>query len=142
MEAVLEMGVRLHLSQELNDEYDRNASKWFRSWLKKMWSRRLVDRIELRNFESIRGGLQSSVTRDDAHLVAAAIQDHARVLSLDERARIAFVSEGSAVPGLRGVLWANPSVKKERVVEWIKRGLKDDKHRRLGEHRSRRTSAP
>jgi hypothetical protein len=68
----------------------------------------------------------------DCHLVEAALATDLRVASLDDRVRGHFGRLAGTIDVLRPILWVNPAIAEERVVDWLESGAPDQKRRRLG----------
>ena len=68
----------------------------------------------------------------DIHLVEAALRYDQTIASLDDRAREHFAYAGVNVGELRSIIWVNPSKPEEKCVDWLKKGAKQEKSRKLG----------
>jgi hypothetical protein len=67
----------------------------------------------------------------DAHLIEAAIATDRLIASLDRNARGHFRRLAAALNPLRRIVWVDPSIEKERAVDWLEKGAPDQSHRRL-----------
>jgi len=70
--------------------------------------------------------------RKDLHLIEAALDQHAAVISSDEKARKPFHTVAQNVKKLTKIVWVNPEQNHEAVLSWLKAGAKPERQWRLG----------
>jgi hypothetical protein len=73
----------------------------------------------------------AAIVLKDCHLIEAALATDCRIASLDDRARGHFARLVAAISVLEAVLWVNPAAPDEQVLDWIERGARDERRRRL-----------
>src|SRR5207249_2170396 len=67
----------------------------------------------------------------DAHLIEAALATDLRVVSLDDAARGHFCRLAASVDSLQRVVWVNPVIEGDEVIDWLTAGAPDKPARRL-----------
>jgi hypothetical protein len=139
LEAVRDSGHALVLSEQLADEWVRHASFSSQTWLVQMYARKRVRRVEIQSdgdlgnavFAAHTTGLSRAEVLKDAHLATAALASDNTVISGDRRARRAFATASSTVRPLGRIIWADPTLEIEAVVQWLVQGASPDAVRRL-----------
>ena len=125
----------------LEGEYRKHAKgKAFQRWRKQMANKRKLIRVAANRMSEIRNRLINACHDDDiarivakdSHLVSAAIEHGAIILSRDDQCRNHLRSICQDIEGLDRILWVNPSREEEDVVPWMNRGAPDENQRRLG----------
>lgn len=156
LQTILEVRLRVAFTPQLRAEWKSHASRQAKRWLKQMHGRKLVLRALSPSDSSVLrpGGALANLdavidrqftapgervaVRKDIHLVSAAVECIAPVLSRDDRARRRFAGLCGMCRGLRTVEWANPSSANEKVVGWLARGAPVESGRRLATSGSKR----
>ena len=126
-------------SPSIKKEWDKHQSNYALEWLVSMVKIRKLRYIpdapndEFR--ESVRdnnpdGGVVEIILKD-AHLVEAAWATEHRVTSLDDVVRGHLCRSIAYCPQLQTILWANPAIEAENIVDWIENGLPDEDARKL-----------
>ncbi|MEX0716424.1 MAG: hypothetical protein WD066_07555 [Planctomycetaceae bacterium] len=133
--------VRHHLatSREVFDEYREHQSRFFKKWLRSMFSRKLHARVEPGSVEDIRTALEQldvlsrdrQATIKDLHVVATAFEADRLVASMDETARRCFSAATVTAARLKEIAWVNPTLEADEPVEWLEAGAKNEHFRRL-----------
>jgi hypothetical protein len=132
-------GHRMAWSPSIEKEWTKHQSNYALEWLVSMVKIRKIHRIpdahndEFR--ESVRennadGGVVEIILKD-AHLVEAAWATDHRVTSLDDAVRGHLCRSFAYCPQLHTILWGNPAIEVENVLDWIENGLPDDDARKL-----------
>jgi hypothetical protein len=67
----------------------------------------------------------------DAHLIEAAFVTDSHVASSDEAVRGHFRRLAATYHSLRRVVWVNPVIEDEQIVEWLEDGARNKPSRRL-----------
>lgn len=121
------------LNRSLQDEWRRHASRFARTWLVQMTSRRKVAFVQGtgRTVQAILDGLvlpseRRAALEKDIPLIEAAMQSDKIVLSLDDKAIASFadlVKAGACGP----LWWCNPSDPQPDPTSWVRTGAKPDK---------------
>jgi len=144
LETILKVCHRAALSDELKLEWDRHGKKSrnFMRWWKSMTNRRKIVRQDLRRLEELKGRLIRVANKQlhgllekDAHLVAAALEGNAVLLSRDEKLRSHLEKLAHRIQGLGDVLWVNPSRDLDTALEWLESGAPDGPEHRIGYQR-------
>ncbi len=133
---------RMVMSPDIKKEWDILRSKFARSWRLSMFRRNLVKSVDPPAMEdtwnsvarTISDPTKKAAAKKDFHLIRAAIETDRVVISLDEKSRQLFASASSTVSSLGKIVWANPSVAKEKVVSWIKGGAALESSRELSNY--------
>jgi hypothetical protein len=139
LSAILKAQHRLALSSEGLTEWRKHRSRFARSWLVQMFSRKLVELMGDVRDDALRHQLRSCALSDskwramekDAHLVEAALRADRIVISRDERVRALFRAACPSIRELRDILWANPEIEVEQVISWLEAGTKLEVKRKL-----------
>jgi len=126
-------------SPSIRQEWDKHQSNYALEWLVSMVKirklRYIPDATNDKFRESVRdnnpdGGVVEIILKD-AHLVEAAWATEHRVASLDDAVRGHLCRSFAYCPQLQTILWANPAIEAENIVDWIEDGLPDDESRLL-----------
>ncbi len=139
LETMLSVGHHVVMTDAIKEEWNSHQSRYFRIWLRQMWSRKQVNRVEEESNDNLRKKINKAVTPKqkivvdkDVHLIEAAIATDRLVTSRDETARSAFGDASDDVGELRRIVWINPTQKYEKPIEWLQKGAKFEAHRQLG----------
>jgi len=139
LEAVLNICHCVVITREIAEEWNRHQSNFTVLWRSSMNARRKVVRPDTVTNGVLRTGIStSSLTEEgreaalkDTHLVEAALATGLAVVSNDETARALFRKIAHEIGLLKPIVWVNPVREEERAIEWLERGAKDEKKRRL-----------
>jgi hypothetical protein len=71
------------------------------------------------------------VMEDDFHLIDLALEADNAILSRDETARRVFEIAAPLVLLLRKIIWVNPCLPADTVIEWIRTGAKAEQRKKL-----------
>ena len=138
---ILSVCHRVVLGKELHSEWNEHArGKEFARWKKQMLNRGKVKKVSLRRAAEIAGRLRNVASTDeigeimarDAHLIAAALEHGARVLSCDRRVRHHLRTVAGKVQDLDRVVWADPTLPEENIDGWLDAGAPAEDRRMLG----------
>lgn len=140
--AIREGALLVSVSEELQAEWKRHASRYFVQWLRDMTSRRRVSVDALARVAEIGGRLrrlagaaEAEAVEKDAHLAAAGVEHAGRVLSLDGRMRdkLARIATADAPWHELGLVhWADPSIDDSgELCAWLRANAPDEKVRQL-----------
>ena len=139
LEAVLNVGHHVVMTQAIREEWHRHMSNYSRKWQTRMWVRQRVASIEGERDEQLHARIDGVVTQDqkaavakDIHLIEAAIATDQLVTSRDKRARRAFGDAAAVVHELRQVVWVDPTRDDEKPIDWLRNGAQAEASWRLG----------
>lgn len=139
LEAVLNVGHHVVMTQAIREEWHRHMSNYSRKWRRQMLGRRRVVSIEGERDEQLRARIDGVVTQDqkavvakDIHLIEAAVATDQLVTSQDEHARKAFGDAAAVMHELRQVVWVDPTQDDENPIDWLRNGAQAEASRRLG----------
>lgn len=139
LEAVLNVGHCVVMTQAIRNEWRCHMSKYSRKWQTRMWGRRRVFCLEDERDDQLRERIDGAVERDqkaivakDIHLIEAAVATDRLITSGDKRARRAFRDVADAVRELQRVVWVNPTCDGEKPIDWLQNGAQAEARRRLG----------
>ncbi len=128
-------------SEECLAEWKRHEQAFARGWRARMVAKRqVVFLVESCRDETLREKLERAAASEprrkamikDAHLIEAARATDRIVISLDEEARGLFRDAAPQVTEVRAVMWVNPDLAEEGVVDWLHAGARRDASRELG----------
>ncbi|MEA2046258.1 MAG: hypothetical protein U9N48_07055 [Euryarchaeota archaeon] len=130
---------RLVMTKDIGTEWKRNTSRWARTWLRNMNSKRRVYRPDLKSDDILRREIEDKASNEsdlnkmlkDLHLIDAAMATDRSIVSLDEKARKPFAAVSDKVGELRNIVWVNPAEEDERPVEWLLEGAPAEEERFL-----------
>jgi hypothetical protein len=128
------------MTEPIREEWDEHQSRFARRWLRSMFARRKVDRLQVSADPTFREHLSEAAPDDtvaaimakDCHLIEAARAADRSVLALDDSVRDHFRRAASQVRELREVSWVNPCSAEEEAVRWLAEGAPRERHRFLG----------
>jgi hypothetical protein len=145
LKAMLALCQRLVLTKSLAEEWDAHRSRFTKQWLRSMFARKQLDRLEAKSDQRLRKQVAQSaptaqvaaIMDKDCHLIEAAQAAEKRIVSLDERVRAHFHRAALhvkmlRVKMLRAICWVNPDRDDEQGIAWLEAGAPNDKERRLG----------
>ncbi len=139
LEEVLRICHKVVMTDAIADEWDQHQSNFARGWRRQMVAKKKLDRINappnriLRN-KIERAGLtenKQAAMIKDVHLIEAAGESDKTIISLDETVRACFREIAASVGELRNIVWANPTERKDAVLEWLEDGAKPERKRTL-----------
>lgn len=134
LDVVKEICNQLVMTENIWEEWDRNASTYAIQWAASMKSigklRDVVDGDSAaleRKIEALDiGEGQKREMLKDVCLITAAKASDCRVVSLDEEARRLYKKFGGPLAELKGIVWVNPEREEEDAVRWLERGTPND----------------
>jgi hypothetical protein len=134
-------GICLHVawSESIKIEWDKHQGSFASQWRVSMMNLKKLRPITNERLELFRAAIAeqsqdnnvAAIMLKDAHLVEAAWACDRRVASLDDTVRGHFRYLASAFDALRTIIWLNPAIEEEQVLEWLKSGAPAQRHRRL-----------
>jgi hypothetical protein len=144
--AVFDIGHSAVMSGDLLAEWNRNKSRFARTWLRKMYGARKVITLAQQPDTEFRERIEraaplstaAAAMRKDCHLLEAARATDRNVVSIDEKARGYFHAAAAHVRSLREVCWVNPAIAEEQPLDWLRQNAPLDRHRMLGAPAGRR----
>ncbi len=74
----------------------------------------------------------AEVLLKDCHLLEAALETDKLIVALDETVRQLLHEVVKHLGQFGNIVWVNPAKPEESAVDWIRRGAKAEKDRRLG----------
>jgi hypothetical protein len=130
---------RMAWSEAIKTEWDRHQSIFARQWLVSMMNLRKLRSVKDELLEELRAAIEvhspdKNVIRimlKDVHLIEAALATDLRIASLDDTVREHFRRLAASHEPLRRVIWANPTIEVEQVIEWLEAGAPAQRSRQL-----------
>ena len=128
------------ITDEIETEWDRHQSSFFRAWRTKMKSRRKLEwlsgcirkRLRARINDCGLRPAECSAAQKDVHLLEAALAADRIVCSLDSTAHALFIRVAQSYAPLAGIVWANPREHDDSLRAWLENGAKPVKSWQLG----------
>lgn len=121
--------LRIAFDARLFQEWNEHRSRHAREWLVSMFARRrVVTHASVPAWVALRTALERlsirarSAAEKDLHLVELARHDGWRIVSLDGKARRAFIQACSGCVELRRIAWADPTL--ESTLHWLADGAR------------------
>jgi hypothetical protein len=148
LQAVLNICHRAVFPPQLIEEWKKHASRFSQSWQVAMERRRKLDWIKAETDDELREAIaeiaaseneKAAMEKDAFLLEAAGATTDRMVVSRDEVVRGLFRELAVQLPRVGKVVWINPGREEDSALEWLRRGAKGERTRRLG-HRPRRKS--
>jgi hypothetical protein len=138
--AILDFSHRIVVSGPWLEEWQEHRSRYARSWLTKMYARRLVVKVIVKGNPKMRSQVERAAPSEkvaselvkDLHLIEAALISDKRIASLDDEARNYFSQAAQSIRALGTICWVNPERPEELPIEWLKAGAPHEEHRMLG----------
>jgi hypothetical protein len=130
---------RMAWNEAIKAEWDRHKSRFAAAWLVTMLNLRKLRPVPDEPLEVLREAIDGhsedanvvAILLKDAHLIEAALAADLRVASLDETVRGHFRRLAATHQPLRQIVWVNPAIEREQVIEWLKAGARLERARRL-----------
>ena len=130
LQAIKDHGHCLVLTKPIDEEWRRHMSKYARKWLISMYSSRRVIRCVPQVRQDFRAGIKKQCTcpwenaaaEKDTKLIEAAREADQRIASVDARAREFFARVSIVIEEIRHIIWVNPEVQSQELVDWLKSG--------------------
>jgi hypothetical protein len=131
---------RLVMTEAIREEWDEHQSRFARRWLRSMFARRKVDRLNVAEDSVFRERVTRAAPDDavaaimvkDCHLIEGARAADRSILALDDTVRDHFRRAATEVRDLRAVSWVNPCSAEEEAIRWLEEGAPRERHRFLG----------
>lgn len=128
------------LSPDIDAEWKKHRSRFFRLWLVEMNGRKRMCRIPDCRDEVLRrrvgrlpvGEPERQIMLHDCHLVEAACATDRTVISTDDRVRGHFTRACEQIHEIREIVWVDPDRHLEDAVEWLTGGARPERERKLG----------
>lgn len=128
--AVLQICHRVVMTDSISQEWAKHQSNFARRWRVQMVARKKMYVIDEAEDEDLRdsilqvadGKKERRVLEKDIHLVQAALASDGIVISRDESAWKAVLSVRPRVTRLQRIIWLNPTVNRQDVLDWLKQG--------------------
>lgn len=129
---VLQICHKAVMTPAVRDEWDKHQSNFARKWRSSMVAKKKLLLVDVPENDEIRnqvtsaniGQKQKNAMLKDCHLLEAAIANDFRVISLDDTVQELFKNELN-FPEVNNVLWVNPTVEAQQILNWLCHGAKD-----------------
>ena len=139
LRSVLEVCHRLVVTDSLVAEWNSHQSNFARTWRAQMVARKKVVLYKQRSRRRLRSRVERTaatvsdvdILRKDFHLLESAMDRDNTIVSMDETVRSLLKTACASVAEIRDVIWVNPSCDGESVIEWLERGARPERQRRL-----------
>lgn len=140
LEAVRDAEYGVVRTEAIHIEWKKHQSQFTKIWFASMIARKQVCWLNAPADDQLRRNIEkhapSEKKRDamlkDTHLVEAALQADKIVISMDETVRQAFGDVAHRVRPLALIVWVNPCISEEAVIDWLQRGALLETERCLG----------
>jgi hypothetical protein len=142
LEAVRDTKHRVVRTEAISIEWDKHQSKFTQTWLIDMVKRKQICWIDAPADDQLRRDIEryaiaiSEKRRDamlkDTHLIEAALQADRIVISMDKKIRHYFGQVAHQIQPLALIVWVNPCISEETVIDWLQYGAPLEKERLLG----------
>lgn len=128
------------LSPDVETEWKKHGSRFFRRWLVEMYGRRRVRRIPDCRDEPFRrrvsrlpvGDPERAIMLHDCHLLEAALATGHTVVSTDDQVRGHFTRACHEIREIRVIVWADPDRDCHDVIRWVTNGAPLERERTMG----------
>ena len=136
LQAMLDADLALVTSEEILDEWRRHRSRYSGRWLKSMFARKRVQKVQppqharLRRACAALSPLRRADAEKDLHLVEAALGVDQRIISLDDKARALFVGLSVSVKTLVTLHWGHAGT--PACLKWLQASTPHAKPLQLG----------
>lgn len=118
------------MDNRLSKEWKKHQSMYAKMWLASMISKRKVNRIPSGDLPSLAMEIEESdiathhirAAKKDIHIVELALKTDRLILSMDERAKLAFSEVARTSRKIRKLNWVNPI--DDNVISWIREGAR------------------
>ena len=139
LSAILSLSYRIVMTEKINNEWKRHASRFARRWRVSMDARKKVDRINPPEDQTLQDKITTTtsdeneieVMEKDFHLLQAALATDQTVISLDETVRELFARTSQSVGEIQHIIWVNPDRLEEQPILWLQNGAPPEAHRQL-----------
>lgn len=139
LKAVLEIRHRMVLTEAIAQEWDEHQSGFARRWRVEMFARKIVERIDVPEDESLRHRVARAaddphiavILHKDCHLIEAALASDKRIASIETSSRDHFRDVARSVKELPRIGWVNPDDPAEAAIGWLAAGADLRSCRRL-----------
>jgi hypothetical protein len=137
LDAMIDGGHLLAMSQPLEEEWKEHASRYAVRWWVLMTSRGKVKTVAQntsldQRILKVIDQQARGVVMKDLHLVGTALAADKRIISLERRVHRHLHKAALQIPELQELIWVNPANKEEEVPNWLRDGAPDEQHRHLG----------
>lgn len=130
---------RMAWSEAIKAEWDRHRSIFAGQWLVSMMNLKKLRPVKDESSEALREAIAehsrdeniADIMLKDAHLIEAALATDLSIAALDDTARGHFSRLAASYEALRQIIWVNPSIEEEQVIEWLNTGAPAERSRWL-----------
>lgn len=127
------------MTSAIEAEWKKHESNFARTWRRFMMERRKLFFVAVDSGNDLRSRIEdvASSKKDreamlkDCLLIEAAMATDQTIISLDEIVRRLFALASPNVRALREIVWVNPDNVDEQPVEWLRKGAKPERNRKL-----------
>lgn len=140
LECIRNHNHKMAMSESIRAEWDHHQSRFARLWRLSMMARKQIVPLNEDDLPDLGPRILKATSDEslqaimikDKHLLEAALIADKRVLSKDDKVRDQIRAHIQSLSEVRKILWCNPCEEKERVVDWLKQGAPNDRHREFG----------
>ncbi len=140
LKTMLNSGHAVVVTEMISEEWRRHQSSFTRTWLRTMYGKRKVCKLDISANEELRGKIKQVTVEEkkrnamlkDVHLVEAALEADKTVISMDETVRSYFDEIAPRVVIFKQIAWVNPVKDDEECLEWLYNGAEEERKRMLG----------
>ncbi len=126
-------------SEAIKVEWEKHESNFALQWRLTMMNLRKLVPVQAEGKEDFRTSIDDhstdanvvAIMRKDAHLIEAALVTDSRVASCDDAVRGHFAKLATAFQMIRHLIWVNPAIAEEEVIDWLENGARAEQSRRL-----------
>jgi len=145
LQAVLQHGHRMAMTEAIQEEWNRHQSRFARGWRTSMVARKRIGfvqvaphlTLEKRVVSAAADMFLAAIIDKDRRLIEAALVTEERVTSLDDHVRKHLQDHLSRLPEVRSICWVNPCTPEEEAIVWLEAGAPAERRRLLGYAESR-----
>jgi hypothetical protein len=140
LQAVLRHGHRMAMPEDIQEEWNKNQSRFARGWRTSMVARKRIEFVEVAPHLTLEKRVARAVADEflaviidkDRRLIEAALVIEKRVTSLDDHVRKHLQDHLSRLLEIRSICWVNPCAPEEEAVAWLEAGAPAERTRLLG----------
>ncbi len=137
--AVIEICHKVVFTTGILNEWDEHQSRFAKSWLVKMKSRNKLIKLEETSIKKLSRKSRRYIASSDCSeaiekdilLIEAARSSDMIIASGDDNMRRILKENKEKIPELSRIIWINPCIDEENVIQWLKDGAKIERERYL-----------
>lgn len=131
---------RVVVTDDILNEWKKHRSKYATTWIASMYARKKIIHLDALDDQELDEKLKNCpldektklALQKDLHLIKAALATDELIISSDETLRSLLKIFALQAGVIKSILYVNPTLEQDRVIEWLRDGAVVEKERQIG----------